>query len=188
MKITPMQQIIILSLFGFAVLGFLYYYFALKPINKDIVALQATLDDKKKELEEAKKIVARYVEFKKRADSIQRELEWIQNRIPKVIEKPKLVEAVNFLQNRSGVLLTSFSFATLASTTNASGSYTEIPVNIKFNSDFKGLLDFLYQVSLSNLFMTVHDLAIVPIQPKDPAHLNVTLTASMVLSGIQAKQ
>src|SRR5271154_5772671 len=127
MKITPLQQFIILGVIAFLGLTALFYQLVLKPINKEIVTLQDTLDQKKKELDGAKKMVAKYVEFKKRADSVQRELEWIQNRIPKSIEKPKLAEAVNFLQDRSGVYLTSFQFSAAA----AKDAYVEIPVSIK---------------------------------------------------------
>lgn len=181
MKITPQQQYMILGFVGLIALSFLFYQFALKPINRQISALQTKRDQERKELDEAKKIVAKYVEFKKRADSIQRELEWIQNRIPKTIEKSKLVEAISFLQNRSGVYLTSFAMPTSTS----KGSLAEVPVNIKFNSSFAELLNFLKEVSYSNLFMTVRDLTIVPVV--DTQHHEVTLSAQMVLSGIQAK-
>ena len=183
MKLTVIQQGIILGAIGFIGIVFLYYQFAIKPINTEIVSLQSTLDQKKKDLEEAKKIVAKYVEFKKRQDSVQRELEWIQNRIPKSIDKPKLIEAINFLQNRSGVYLTNLQF--LGQTTSKDGTYVEVPTTIVFSSDYKGLLDFLYQVSVSNLFMTVRDLSIK--NNFDAAHPTVTLSAQMTLSGIQAK-
>ena len=182
MKITPLQQYIILGVLGFLVLSFLFYQFALKPINKEITALETKRDQEKKDLEEAKKIVAKYVEFKKRADSVQRELEWIQNRIPKTIDKSKLFEAVSYLQNRSGVYITSFQVQPSGAPKDA---YTEIPTNIKFNTNYEGLLNFLSQVSISNLIMTVRDLSVTPIA--DPTHLDVTLSAQMVLSGIQAK-
>jgi Tfp pilus assembly protein PilO len=181
MKLTPLQQYGILGAFLFVGMIVLYYELVVKPINHQIADLQVTLDQKKKELEDAKKVVAKYVEFKKRADSVQRELEWIQNRIPKNIERPKLAEAINLLQNRSGVFLTALQFQNAA----VRDAYVEVPVGIKFNTDYKGLLNFLYQVSLSNLFMTVHDLGVVPVS--DPAHLNVTWTAQMTVSGIQAK-
>ena len=181
MKLTPLQQYGILGAFVLVAMLFLYIQFVVKPIKHEITTLQATLEDKKKELEDAKKMVSRYAEFKKRADSVQRELEWIQNRIPKTIERPKLAEAINFLQNRSGVFLTNLQFQGSA----VRDSYVEVPVSLRFNTDFKGLLNFLYQVSLSSLFMTAHDLTVVPIG--DPSHLNVTLSAQMTVSGIQAK-
>ncbi len=186
MKITPVQQYIILGIFGFIVLSFLFYQFALKPINREISSLEGKRDQEKKDLEEAKKIVAKYVEFKKRADSIQRELEWIQNRIPKSIDKSKMVEVVNSIQNRSGVYLTDFRFSNVSSSAVKDVSYTEIPVNIKFNSDYSGLLKFIYQISLSNLVMTAHDVVVTAI-PLDPTHPNATLSTQMLLSGIQAK-
>jgi Tfp pilus assembly protein PilO len=183
MKITPMQQYIFLGVALFLGIVFLYYQFLLKPINTKIVTLQATLDQKKKDLEEAKRIAEKFVEFKKRADSVQRELEWIQNRIPKTIEKAKLLEEINYVQGRSGVILTNFTFAAAPISTDIC---TEIPTSITFKSDFKGLINFLFQVSKSDLFMTVHDIAITS-APLDPNNPKITLNAQMTLSGIQAK-
>lgn len=183
MKFTVLQQGIFLGAIGFIGVVFLYYQFAIKPINNEIVSLQTTLEQKKKDLEDAKRIVAKYVEFKKRQDSVQRELEWIQNRIPKTVDRPKLVEAVNFLQNRSGIFMTNLQF--LAPVTSKDGAYIEVPTSISFSCDFKNLLVFLYQVSLSNLFMTVRDLTITG--GTDPNYPTTTLRARMTLSGIQAK-
>ena len=185
MKITPFQQYVILGVFGFLALSFLFYQFALKPINSEITALEAKRDQEKKELEEAKKIVAKYVEFKKRADSIQRELEWIQNRIPKTIEQTKLLEAVSLAQQRSGVFLTNFQFQTGTTASKDATAYMEVPINLTFTSSYKSFVNFLYQVSVSNLFMTVRDLIVTPIT--DLNRLDVSLQATVVLSGIQAK-
>ncbi len=182
MKITPLQQYLILGVMIFVGVVFLYYQFLLKPINAKIDTLQSTLDQKKQELEEAKKIVARYVEFKKEADSIQRELEWYQNRIPQTIDKTKLLEAISFAQSRSGVVLTSLTFQ--APTTPK--DYTEVPATIRFNSDFNGLVNFLYQTSISNLFMTARDLTVTPLTAAD--YFKFTIQVQMVVSGIEAKQ
>lgn len=182
MKITPMQQYIILGVIAFLGISFLYYQFLLKPVNNEIVSLQSTLEQKKKDLDDAKHIVAKYVEFKKRADSIQRELEWVQNRIPKTIDKAKMVENISFLQTRSGVSLTSFKFQ---ANPVAKDVYTEVPADVRFTSDYKGLINFLYQMSLSNLFMIARDLKITP--SVDSSNPNQLLSAQLVLSGIQAK-
>jgi Tfp pilus assembly protein PilO len=183
MKITPLQQYIILGIFSLLGIVFLYYQFLLKPVNNKISVLQTTLDGKKKDLEEAKMIVAKYVEFKKREDSIQRELEWIQNRIPKTIERTKLIEAISFLENRSGVVLTSFAINPPV----AKDTYTEIPINIQLHSDFKGLINFLFQICTSNLLMTARGLNVVPYVPTNTDNPNLSLSAQIVVSGVQAK-
>lgn len=182
MKITPLQQYLILGVLVFVGMVFLFYQFLIKPINVKIDALQTTLAEKQKELDDAKKIVAKYVEFKKEADSIQRELEWYQNRIPKSIEKTKILEAVGLAQNRSGVVLTSVQLQAPKS----SAAYGELPVAIRFNSNFDGLINFLYQTSISNLFMTVENLVVTPGAAAD--HPSFTLQAQMIVSGIEAKQ
>ncbi len=183
MKITPLQQYIILGIFAFLGVVFLYYQFLLKPVNNKISNLRTTLDGKKKDLEEAKMIVAKYVEFKKREDSIQRELEWIQNRIPKTLERTKLVEAISFLESRSGVMLTSFTI----NSPSSKDTYTEIPINIQLHSDFKGLISFLYQLSVSNLLMTARGLKVTPYMPTNTDNPNLSLAAQIVVSGVQAK-
>ncbi|SRR5579871_2184061 len=183
MKLTPLQQYMILGVVAFLGIAFLYYQFLLKPVNAQIESLQATLKQKKDKLEEAKKKVANYVEFKKQADSIQRELEWYQNRIPKTVERTKLLEAVSLAQGRSGVILTSFIFP---QTPQVSKDYSELPASVRFNSDFTGLINFLYQTNESNLVMTVRDLVVTPITVAD--HPNFSIQTQLTISGIQAKQ
>ena len=183
MKLTAIQQYAILGLILVCGLVFGYYQFLLKPKMAEIDKLRATLEEKKKDLEEAKKIVARYVEFKKRADTVQRELEWIQSRIPKSIEKTKLVEAVGLIQNRSGVSLTSFTFGGAGV---AKDNYVEIPLTLRISTNFDGLLHFLKEVCLSsNFMMTVRDLNVMPLSANDNS--NTTISAQLTLCGVQGK-
>lgn len=183
MKLTPLQQYLILGVIAFLGIVFLYYQFLLKPINNQITNLQSTLQQKKDKLEEAKKKIANYVEFKKQTDSIQRELEWYQNRIPRTVEKTKVLEELNLAQSRSGVVLTSILFP---QGMQSSKDYSELPATVRFNSDYQGLINFLYQTNASNLFMIVRDLVVTPILVAD--HPNFTIQTQVTVSGIQAKQ
>lgn len=183
MKLTPVQQYMILGAIAFLGLVFLYYQFLLKPVNIQIANLQSTLQQKKDKLEEAKKKVANYVEFKKQADSIQRELEWYQNRIPKTVEKTKMLEELSLAQSRSGVVLTSILFP---QGLQGSKDYSELPASVRFNSNYEGLMNFLYQINSSNLFMIVRDLVVTPTFAAD--HPNFTIQTQVTISGIQAKQ
>lgn len=183
MKLTPLQQYMILGVGAFLGIVFLYYQFLLKPVNAQIENLQSTLDQKREKLEEAKKKVANYVEFKKQADSIQRELEWYQNRIPKTIEKTKMLEALSLAQSRSGVVLTSILFPQGG---QGSKDYSELPATVRFNSDYQGLINFLYQTNASNLFMIIRDLTVSPATSAD--HPNFTIQTQLTVSGVQAKQ
>ena len=164
------------------VIGVLYYFFLLKPVNLQIVQLQGDLQAKTDKLKEVEAKIKNYAQFQKEADSVQRELEWYQNRIPKTIDKGKFLEAVNGLLDRSGVILTSFQ----TTATQSVKDYSEIPATIKFRTDFKGLSDFLYQTSLSGLVMTARDLLVVPISDVAFAavHPDFTLEAQLVVSGI----
>jgi len=179
MKITPLQQYIFLGVLLFGGIFALFFQFVIKPINNEIRSKTEIRDQKKKDLEEAKKIVAKYAEFKKRADSIQRELEWIQNRIPHSIERPKLLEAISLVQGKSGVIITSLQFS------GAGAAAGEVPVAVRFNSNYEGLINFLYQVSISNLVMTTRDLVVNPFS--DTTRPNLTLSVQLVVSGVQAK-
>src|ERR1041384_105347 len=181
MKITKIHQILIGAVVVLAGAFVAYYWFWLAPMNKQIVDLRGILSQKEKDLEDAKRTVAKYAEFKKRADSIQRELEWIQNRMPKSVDQARLLEDVNLIQSRSGVVLTNFQV--MASP--APKDYVEVPVNVRFNSDFKGFLDFLYQATLTNLFFTVKDITINPWT--DVTHPNMSISAQLTLSGAPPK-
>ncbi len=184
MKLSPLYQALIIGFLLFAGVVVLYYEFLLKPVNVRIGQLSDQLDQKKKDLDEAKKTMAKYVEFKKRSDSVQRELEWIQNRIPKLIDKSQLLDSLNLVQSRSGIVLTNFQ---MSAQTNARDTYTEIPVNLKFTTSYDGLLNFLYQTSVSSLLMTVNGIVVTPLANPDPRYPDLTLTAQVVLNGVQAK-
>ncbi len=182
MKLSPLYTAMI---FGFLIIGgvvALYYQFLLKPVNARITQLSNDLSQKKEELDEAKKTMAKYVEFKKRSDSVERELEWIQNRIPKLIDKNQLLNSINFVQSRSGFTLTSFS---MTGAVNARDSYTEVPASLKLTTNYAGFMSFLYQTSVSPLLMTVN--GIVVTQSVDPNRPDLTLSVQLNLNGVQAK-
>ena len=182
MKFARAYQWPILGLISALIIVSVYYQLILKPMNVEIVQLQSTLEQKQKDLEDAKKIVSKYVEFKKREDSVQRELEWLQSRIPKAVDKIKLMENINLAQKNSNLVTTNFQFSL---TNVARDSWVEVPISISFKTNYKGLLSFLYQVSVSNQLLTVRDLSIMPFS--DPTMPDFTLTAKMTVCGIQGK-
>lgn len=185
MKIPLVQQYMAFAALIVAVISVLYYFFALKPLNLQIVQLQGDLQTKTDKLKEVEAKIKNYAQFQKEADSVQRELEWYQNRIPKSIDKGKFMEALNGLLGRSGVVLTSFQ----STTPQTLKDYSELPAVIRFHTDFNGLTTFLYQTSLSSLIMTARDITVTPIAVPDKAlHPDFTLDVQMVVSAIQAKQ
>ncbi|MGH7739931.1 MAG: type 4a pilus biogenesis protein PilO [bacterium] len=184
MKISPFQQSLIIGAAIFVAIIGAFYQFMLKPENAQIVQLNGTLITKKKALDDAKKTMAKYVEFKKHSDSVQRELEWIQNRIPQKVDNGQLMENLNFLQSRSGIILTSFQ---MRGNVNKRDSYTEIPMNLKFNTNYAGFLNFLYQTTVSPLLLTVNDITVSPdTQSHDPNQTDITLSVELSLNGVQA--
>jgi len=183
MKLTAIQKALILGGLIIGGVVVLYYQFLLKPVNARIVQLNNDLSQKKQELDEAKKTMAKYVEFKKRSDSVERELEWIQNRIPKLIDKNQLLENINLIQSRSGFTLTNFQ---MTGQVNARDSYSEVPASLKFTTNYDGFLNFLYQASVSPLLMTAN--GIVVSANTDPNRTpNSTLMVQLFLNGVQAK-
>ncbi len=187
MKISKIQQYMIMAAVTVLILVFGYYQFILKPLNIEIAALQSDLADKQKKLDDAKQMLTKYDEFKKRSAAVLRELEWAQSRMPIQLDRSKFIESTSALQTRSGISLTSFNFQ---SAPIPKDSYVEIPADIKFNASFDQLIKFLYEVSVSKSLMIVHDLKVIPFFDRTGAVLNSsqTLTAQMVLSGIQGKK
>jgi Tfp pilus assembly protein PilO len=187
MKMTKIQQYMILAVVVILSLIFAYYEFVLKPLNADIAFLQSDLKDKQAKLDAAKQMLAKYDEFKKKSAAILRELEWAQGRMPIQLDKSKFIEGVSTLQARTGVSLTNFKFQTVPISKD---SYSEVPVDIKFNANFDQLINFLYQVSFSKNLMIVHDLKVLPFVDTSATTSNSkqTLSAQMTLSGIQGKK
>lgn len=184
MKVSKIQQYMIVATIAVLVLIFGYYQFILKPLNVEIVSLQSDLADKQKKLDDAKQMLLKYDEFKKRSAAVLRELEWAQSRMPIQLDKSEFIESASAIQMRSGISLTSFNFQ---SSPIPNDSYMEIAADIKFNASFDQLMKFLYEVSVSKSLMIVHDLKVVPFVDK-VINSNETLTAQMVLGGIQGKK
>jgi Tfp pilus assembly protein PilO len=185
MKLTQEQQYLIIGAVAVALLGFLYYQFLLKPVWNEISSLRVTLGQKKKDLEDAKAIVAKYPEFKKRAATIQRELEWFQNRIPNSLDRPKMLEAASFLQSRSGVSLVDFRSNKQPVTKE---KFTEVPVDVRFNSDYQGMLEFIHQMGFADTLMTLSDVHVGPYTYNSETGVpSMTTNVRVLLSGIQAK-
>jgi Tfp pilus assembly protein PilO len=184
MKLSKSQQYMIVAVVAVLGLIFVYYQFVLKPLNSDIAFLQSDLEEKQKKLDAAKQVLAKYDEFKKRSAATLRELEWAQGRMPIQLDRPKFIEGISSLQARTGISLTNFGFQAAAASKDA---YTEVPATIKFNANFNQLMNFLYQVSISKNLMIVHDLRIVP-YVDIASNSKQTLSAQMILSGIQGKK
>lgn len=179
MKMTPLQQYLVIGALALGAILFGYYQYLWKPVTTEIATLKATRDQKKKDLEEAKRIVAKYAEFKKQAATVQRELEWFEGRIPKKLELPQFVEALNLLQQRSRVAFTQMNFAA----PKASDRYVELPVDVRFVTDYQGLLTFLYRMSLAEIYMVGKGLSISANGTDQERPIMVTLG----IKGVMAK-
>ena len=180
MKLTPLQQYIFLGVLVFMGFSYVYYQYIITPIN---IRIKADNDQKKGVEDKLKQAIATqkdYEKFKDNADSTQRELTLYQNRIPPTVENIKMMQTIYLLQSRSGVVLTSLQFQA-PQTVN---DFVQLPAAIRFNSDFKGLLAFLYQTSITSPVMTVQNLSISPGTVVD--HPSFTLQVQMIINGIQA--
>lgn len=179
MKITQEQQYLVLGVVALLIVGGIYYQFMLKPVYEQMTSLQATLEKNKKDLEDAKAIVAKYSEFKKRSSSIQRELEWFQNRIPVSVDRIKMLDALSVLQSRSGVRLTDFRSD---ATPVKKEKYTEFPVTVRFSANYKQMLEFIHQMAFTETLLTVRDIKISR-QRDSGADVLSTIVGEMVVKG-----
>jgi Tfp pilus assembly protein PilO len=184
MKLTKIQQYVLIAAVVILAVIFGYYQFILKPLNADIAFLQSDLEEKQKKLDSAKQMVAKYDEFKKRSAATLRELEWAQSRMPLQLDRSKFIESVSLLQARTGISFTNFKFQTNGV---AKDSFTEVPASVTFSSNFAQFLNFLYEASISKNLMIMHDIKILPFTDPVP-NSKSTLTVQMVLSGIQGKK
>jgi Tfp pilus assembly protein PilO len=153
----------------------------IKPLDVDIFTLRTELKEKQDKLESAKQTLAKYDEFKKRSATVERELEWAQNRIPGLLDKSKFVESINAIQTKSQVSLTNFKFR--GSSAPVKGTLPEVQVDVKFNSNYDQLLGFFREIGFSKNLMLVHELKLAPYV--DPTNGDKTLAVQMVLGGLQ---
>ncbi len=185
MKLTQLQQYMVVA--GAAILGviFAYYSFLIKPLDADIESLRSELKTKQDKLAAAKETLAKYDEFKKRSAAVQRELEWAEGRIPDKLDRSAFVESINAAQSRSKVTMTSFKFRTGANANNKTG-ISELQAEIKFNSSYGELLDFCHEMMLAKNLTLIHEMKITPYI--DPTGAEKTMAVQMVLGGLQEEK
>lgn len=182
MKLTQFQQYLVVAGIAGLVVVFVYYSFLIKPLDVDIATLRSELKTKQDKLEAAKETLAKYDEFKKRSAAVQRELEWAEGLIPDKLDRSKFVEGINVAQSRSNVMMTSFKFRNNSNSRGKTG-ITELQCDIKFNSSYRELLDFFYEMTLAQNLTLVHNLKITPYV--DPTGAEKTMAVQMVLGGLQ---
>lgn len=184
MKLTKLQQYILLASGGLIAFLFCYYQFLWSPMHASILQNQKILAQKQAQLSQAKLLMTQFASFKAKQRLIERRLEWFKQHLPTSVTRQQLFDTVNNLCGQSGVVLNNLNFSVNIPEIT-SPSYQWKSVQLQFNGDFNQLLSFIYSTIRSQLFLTLSGLQIST--QTDPNNATITLTAQIYLNAAEFK-
>jgi len=109
-KLTQKQQTTIAAavlLLGFV--GYAYWNYLYSPLVKKYKEKTVILEQKQKDLQDAKNMVSKYPEFLARASAINSETEYLNSRLPEKLSFAELIEEISDKAAASDVTIENFS-------------------------------------------------------------------------------
>jgi len=154
-KLTQKQQttiavaVILTGLTGYAYWNYLY-----SPLVKKYKAKAVILEQKQKDLQDAKNMVSKYPEFLKRASAINSETEFLNSRLPERTSFAELIEEISNKAAASDVTLIKFS----PDKETKKGEYTERKFKFAAQSNYNNLGAFITGLGYSNMIIVCDEL------------------------------
>ncbi|PKL92311.1 MAG: hypothetical protein CVV21_03085 [Candidatus Goldiibacteriota bacterium HGW-Goldbacteria-1] len=154
-KLTQKQQttiavaVILTGLTGYAYWNYLY-----SPLVKKYKAKAVILEQKQKDLQDAKNMVSKYPEFLKRASAINSETEFLNSRLPEQTSFAELIEEISNKAAASDITLVKFS----PDKETKKGEYTERRFKFEAQSNYNNLGAFITGLGYSNMIIVCDEL------------------------------
>ncbi len=142
-KLTPKQQqnlVAVVLLVG--AVGFGYWKYFLTPNTIKIKEKSAILEQKKKELNDARNMVSKYDEFLKRATETNEKTDFINRRLPMDASISETIKEITQKATESNINILGFEPGKVT----AKDEYKETEINLKFSTSYKDLGDFLTRI------------------------------------------
>jgi Tfp pilus assembly protein PilO len=140
-KLTKEQQNNLIAgvfLVGFAIFAYVKWWFI--PVNNQYKAKIKILEQKKKDLQDAREMVAKYAEFMRRASEIDKKVDFIYKRLPKTFVLSDIIKDVTKVATQNNINI--ISFEPEQKIINK-GEYKEYEIKINFPANYKNLGKFL---------------------------------------------
>jgi len=140
-KLTKEQQnnlIAAVLLTGLAIYAYIKWWYI--PVSNQYKQRVATLQQKKKDLQDAREMVAKYAEFMRRASEIDKKVDFVYKRLPKAFVFSDIVKDVTKVATQNNINI--ISFEPEQKVINK-GEYKEYEIKVNFPSNYKNLGNFL---------------------------------------------
>lgn len=173
---------IFLSLILLCVVAYFFFNYMYKPMYNKGLELDKKIEEKEKELEETRKIVANLDIKKAEFEKVKKELEYIIRRLPTKEEIPELLKTITNLAIKSNIELVSF-----RPQPNVSKEvYEEIPVSLFVKGTYHNLGLFLTELGNLERIITPSNVKMNAVTPtvEDPA----TTRADLVITAFVYKE
>lgn len=140
-KLTKEQQnnlIAVIFFTGFVIFAYVKWWFI--PVNNKYKEKVRILEQKKKDLQDAREMVAKYTEFMRRASEIDKKVDFIYKRLPKNFIFSDVIKDVTKVATQNNINV--ISFEPEQKVINK-GEYKEYQIKVSFPSNYKNLGQFL---------------------------------------------
>lgn len=140
-KLTKEQQnnlIATVLLVGFAIFAYVKWWFI--PVNNQYKEKVKILEQKKKDLQDAREMVTKYAEFVRRASEIDKRVDFIYKRLPKTFVLSDIIKDVTKVATQNNINI--ISFEPEQKIINK-GEYKEYEIRLNFPTNYKNLGKFL---------------------------------------------
>jgi len=141
LKLTPKQQqtLVVAGLITIAV-GYAYWNYMFSPLLKQAKEKEATLEQKQKELKDAKEMVMKYPEFLQKSKDINRKSDFLNKRLPQVISIGDTITEISKVGAENNIKMIDF---VPTGREKDKGDYSEYSINVSFLTNYIDLGNFL---------------------------------------------
>lgn len=140
-KLTKEQQnnlIAVILFTGFAIFAYIKWWFI--PVNNQYKEKVRILEQKKKDLQDAREMVAKYAEFMRRASEIDKKVDFIYKRLPKNFILSDVIKDVTKVATQNNINVINFE---PEQKIISKGEYKEYEIKVDFPANYKNLGKFL---------------------------------------------
>jgi Tfp pilus assembly protein PilO len=143
-----MQQNLIVGALLAAGIGYAYYNYFFKPNMEVIKKKTVQLEQKKKDLSDARSMVSRYDEFSRRAVEINKKTDFMNRRLPADSSIADTIKDITEKAAESNINIIGFEPGKVT----AKDDYKETDIGIKFASNYRDLGNFLTKIGYIERF------------------------------------
>jgi Tfp pilus assembly protein PilO len=172
---TAQQQNIAAAVLIVALAGFVYVKYLFLPVNKNYSSKVTVLEQKKKELKDARDMVSNYSQYMAEAAEINRSVDFINRRLPQEMNISDTISELTKRATECNINIVNF---TPGKETNK-GDYKEFQIDVGFDTNYRDLGNFLTQIGYIERLTTPANLSIVKQDAKGAAGTNKNIKVTM---------